>query len=76
MRINTIDLTPVYYTSTPTMSFADAIQNVGPSPCEKFKCDKVSTCATKAEECFAFRIWVNTGKFKEDKLQRIMKPVK
>lgn len=48
----------------------------GPSPCEKFKCDKVDSCAKKAEECFAFRIWVNTGKFKEDKLQRLMKPVK
>lgn len=76
MRIDVTNLTPVYYTSTPSMSFADAIQNVGPSPCEKFKCDKFDECAKKAQECFAFRIWVNTGKFKEDKLQRLMKPVK
>ena len=74
MRIDVTNLTPVYYTSTPSTEFCRCNSKRKPSPCEKFKCDKFDECAKKVQECFAFRIWVNTGKFKEDKLQRLMKP--
>ena len=50
--------------------------DVGPSPCVRYDCPMINECKTEEKECFAFRIWVNTGKFKEDKLQRLMKPVK
>ena len=40
---------------------SDAIQDVGPSPCEKFKCDNTNECATLGVECKAFRVWTNQG---------------
>ncbi len=42
-------------------AFADAIRDVGPSPCEKFQCDKRDHCAKLAVECKAFRVWTNEG---------------
>jgi len=55
---------PSYYQSysDSTSLLADAIQEVGPSPCQKFNCDKWSQCASEKVECKAFRVWTNMGK--------------
>ena len=41
--------------------FADAIAEVGPSPCMKFNCERKTACAEEGVECKAFRFWVNNG---------------
>ena len=40
---------------------ADAVMDVGPSPCMKFNCPNVEKCKTESVECKAFRFWVNNG---------------
>ena len=47
--------------STDLSKFADAINDVGPSPCVFHSCDKYDHCKEKEVECFAFRAWVNNG---------------
>jgi hypothetical protein len=42
-------------------AFADAITDVGPSPCEKYDCSNRDICAAQAVECKAFRVWTNEG---------------
>jgi hypothetical protein len=42
-------------------AFADAITDVGPSPCEKFDCSNKDFCAIQRVECKAFRVWTNEG---------------
>lgn len=42
-------------------AFADAITDVGPSPCEKYECSNRQFCAEQAVECKAFRVWTNEG---------------
>lgn len=57
-----IQVDPAYYASTPNYSaLADAIMDVGPSPCMKFDCSRVDACAKEKVECKAFRYWVNNG---------------
>jgi hypothetical protein len=41
--------------------FADAVMDVGPSPCVKFNCTRFKQCAEEKVECKAFRFWVNNG---------------
>ena len=41
--------------------FAEAITDVGPSPCMEFDCPRQKTCAMEGVECKAFRFWVNNG---------------
>lgn len=41
--------------------FADAVMDVGPSPCVKFDCPRIKQCAEEKVECKAFRFWVNNG---------------
>ena len=41
--------------------FADAVMEVGPSPCVFHKCDRYEACKDEKVECFAFRTWVNNG---------------
>ena len=41
--------------------FADAVMDVGPSPCVKFNCPRFKQCAEEKAECKAFRFWVNNG---------------
>jgi hypothetical protein len=41
--------------------FADAVMDVGPSPCVRYDCPMFNECKTEEKECFAFRIWVNNG---------------
>ncbi len=55
---------PAYYERIPTADyskFADAVMDVGPSPCVFHKCEKYEHCKEKEVECFAFRTWVNNG---------------
>jgi hypothetical protein len=41
-----------YVNNDPNYSaFADAITDVGPSPCEKFECSNREICAAQAIEC-------------------------
>ena len=47
--------------STDLGKFADAINDVGPSPCVFHSCDNYDHCKEKEVECFAFRAWVNNG---------------
>ena len=61
---------------SPAQTFGEAIQNVGPSPCQQFKCKNWNKCAEEAVECFAFRIWVNSGKLKEKKVGKLLKSIK
>jgi len=60
---DTLKVDDAYYISHQTdySAFADAMQDVGPSPCEKFKCDNTNECATLGVECKAFRVWTNQG---------------
>ena len=41
--------------------FADAVMEVGPSPCVFHNCDNYNQCRDEKVECFAFRTWVNNG---------------
>lgn len=60
--MKTYQVDPAYYASTPSFSaLADAIMDVGPSPCMKFDCERKSKCAEEGVECKAFRYWVNNG---------------
>lgn len=54
---------PAYYININAgySKFADAVMDVGPSPCVFHKCPRYDSCKEKAEECFAFRAWVNNG---------------
>ncbi len=67
MSIRTRDplrVDPLYYINVDEQkpnAFAQAIQDVGEPPCIKQKCSRVSQCAEDGVECFAFRIWVNSG---------------
>jgi len=84
MGINAIQLDTDYYWGTMSdgayNKFADAVQDVGPSPCKKFDCPRQSLCATEGVECKAFRFWVNNGSLetyslKEDKKISIEKDI-
>ena len=53
-----------YYERIPThdlSKFADAINDVGPSPCVFHNCVRFGLCKEERVECFAFRAWVNNG---------------
>jgi hypothetical protein len=54
---------PAYYHSVNSdySKFADAVMDVGPSPCVFHKCPQYNNCKEKEIECFAFRTWVNNG---------------
>ena len=41
--------------------FAEAIADIGPSPCMQFNCSRKEACAEEKVECKAFRYWVNNG---------------
>ena len=61
---NKIASEPTYYDLLSGLNyskFADAVMDVGPSPCEFHKCPRFQKCADEGVECFAFRIWVNNG---------------
>jgi len=60
---DTLKVDEAYYISHQTdySKFADAVMDVGPSPCVRYNCPMVNECATEEKECFAFRIWVNNG---------------
>jgi hypothetical protein len=61
---NKIAIEPTYYdllSGLKYSKFADAVMDVGPSPCEFHKCPRFQKCADKGVECFAFRVWVNNG---------------
>ena len=47
--------------NTDYSAFADAVMDVGPSPCEKFDCPRQKQCAEEFVECKAFRVWTNQG---------------
>ena len=53
--------------NTDYSAFADAVMDVGPSPCEKFNCPKQSHCAELGVECKAFRVWTNNGEVVYDR---------
>ena len=87
--MRTYQVDPAYYASTPNFSaLADAIMDVGPSPCMKFDCERKSKCAEEGVECKAFRYWVNEGVFTtyrkklkreisiEHEMQKLLKPIK
>lgn len=40
---------------------AEAIADIGPSPCMEFNCPRKEACAKEKVECKAFRYWVNNG---------------
>jgi hypothetical protein len=66
--------------TSPMSKLADAIMEVGPSPCMKFECERKDLCATEGVECKAFRFWVNNGAMetwskKEGKMVSIEKDV-
>ena len=58
-----IQVDPAYYhMPDPNYSkFADAVMDVGPSPCKVFECPRQQECADEGVECKAFRFWVNNG---------------
>ena len=60
---DTLKVDEAYYIShnTDYSAFADAVMDVGPSPCTKFDCPRQSQCAEEKVECKAFRFWVNNG---------------
>tara|TARA_Y100000758_G_C16058804_1_gene423986 strand:- start:229 stop:507 length:279 start_codon:yes stop_codon:yes gene_type:complete len=61
---NNLAIEPTYWDSLSQgkySKFADAVMDVGPSPCQFHKCPRIEKCAKEAVECFAFRIWVNGG---------------
>jgi hypothetical protein len=61
---NNLAIEPTYWDSLSVgkySKFADAVMDVGPSPCVFHKCPRIEKCAKEAVECFAFRIWVNGG---------------
>ena len=60
---DTLKVDPAYYIShnTDYSAFADAVMDVGPSPCVRYDCPMFNECKTEEKECFAFRIWVNNG---------------
>lgn len=62
---DTLKVDDAYYISHQTdySAFADAVMDVGPSPCQKFDCPRQSQCAEEEVECKAFRFWVNNGEF-------------
>ena len=61
--MKTLQVDPAYYISTVNdySKFADAVMDVGPSPCVKFNCPRFKQCAEEKVECKAFRFWVNNG---------------
>jgi len=63
MKREPLRVDPAYYHSFNSnySKFADAVMDVGPSPCVRYDCPRQSKCAEEAVECFAFRIWVNNG---------------
>ena len=58
-----IQVDPAYYhMPDPNYSkFADAVMDVGPSPCKEFNCPRQEKCKLEKVECKAFRFWVNNG---------------
>lgn len=58
-----IQVDPAYYISTNNdySKFADAVMDVGPSPCVFHNCEHYKKCQEEKIECFAFRTWVNNG---------------
>jgi len=62
---DTLKVDEAHYIShnTDYSAFADAVMDVGPSPCTKFDCPRQSQCAEEEVECKAFRFWVNNGEF-------------
>lgn len=44
-------------------SFIQALESVGPTPCEKYECGSYNSCAKNSTDCKAFRYWVNNGVF-------------
>lgn len=45
--------------------FLEALEAVGPSPCEKYECTRMDLCAQERVDCKAFRFWVNNGTFEK-----------
>lgn len=67
-------------TGSSLSKLAEAIIDVGPSPCMKFNCERVDACKEEGVECKAFRFWVNNGAMetwskKEGKMVSIEKDV-
>lgn len=67
-------------TKSSLSKLADAIMDVGPSPCMKFECERKDLCSEEGVECKAFRFWVNNGAMetwskKEGKMVSIEKDV-
>ena len=87
---DTLKVDPAYYIShnTDYSAFADAVMDVGPSPCQKFDRPRQSACAEEKVECKAFRYWVNNGEFttyrkklKKDisirhEMEKLLQPIK
>ena len=48
-------------------SLADALAEVGPSPCEEFECSNYQRCANEGLACRAFQNYVN-GKYNHPNL--------
>ena len=66
MARDAIQIDSEYYfgtmnTNNGLSKLADAVMDVGPSPCTKFNCPNVEKCKTESVECKAFRFWVNNG---------------
>ena len=49
--------------TSPLTKLAEAMIDVGPSPCTKFDCPRQSACAEERVECKAFRFWRNNGEY-------------
>ncbi len=87
---DTLRVDEAYYINhnTDYSAFADAVMDVGPSPCQKFDCPRQSQCAEEKVECKAFRYWVNNGEFttyrkklKKDisiayEMEKLLQPIK
>ena len=73
---------PAYYISHDSdySKFADAVMDVGPSPCVRYDCPMFNECKTEEKECFAFRIWVNNGgdlnAKQQKKMGKLLQPCK
>jgi hypothetical protein len=67
----------ITWSNMKTDSLISALEEVGQTPCDKFKCSKRSVCASSNLACTSFCYFVETGKARDPRIFfKYLKPLK